>query len=51
MKMKKIYIIAVILIFYALSKLYVLHTDNPNDDNIPDQARDVLLQVINLKDT
>lgn len=36
----------IITMTYILSKIYVVQNDNPNDDNLPDLARDAILTIV-----
>jgi hypothetical protein len=50
-KIKKRYILALISIAYCIAKLYVMYTPSTNDDSIPDNARDAILQILSIDHT
>jgi hypothetical protein len=43
--MKKRYVILGIIIVYAIFKVYVTWTIDPNDDQLPDKWRDIALKL------
>lgn len=43
--LQKRYII-VLALLYVISKVYVAYTPTPTDDNIPDNARDVVIKLL-----
>lgn len=46
--LKKRYIAILGLIVYIGLKVYVSYTENPNDDDIPDRLRDIVLRIAML---
>lgn len=36
----------ILAILYFASKVYVAHTPNPNDDDIPDKVKDAVIQIL-----
>ncbi len=49
-EIKKRYILLAITIIYCIAKIYVSYTPNPNDDNIPDNLRDVALRIFQVNE-
>lgn len=47
--LQKRYIIALVLLYGAF-KLYVISTPTPSDDQLPDQARDIVIQLLTVND-
>ena len=45
MKVKKRHIIILLMVLYVVSKVYVSYTVNPNDDDLPDRVKDIVLRV------
>lgn len=43
---KKLALVCLVILIYAIAKIYVLHTPTPHDDQIPDLIRDELLDVL-----
>lgn len=44
---KKLALVCLVILLYAIAKVYVLNTPTPKDDNIPDMVKD---QVLDLMD-
>ncbi len=39
-------VVLLVVIGYLLWKIYVIHTPSTEDDNVPDQVRDVILRLV-----
>lgn len=45
---KKRYIAAALMSIYVISKVIVSFTQNPNDDDIPDRIKDIVMRIAML---
>jgi len=45
---KRMYVLAVVM-FYVISKIFVVYTKNPNDDSIPDTTINLLTELMSIK--
>jgi len=43
---KKLLLVCLVILIYAIAKVYVLNTPTPKDDNIPDMVKDQVLDVL-----
>ncbi len=43
---QKRYILLLLAVLYVAFKVYVAYTPTPDDDDLPDQLRDVVLKVV-----